>query len=99
MPDRSGLDAVISARFTRAEKDAIRDTAREAGMSLSAYARRRLLGHVVTAGTDRATIRELRRTGGLLKLVHIESEGAYSTRTADALDAVRRCIDRIAAGR
>ena len=99
MPDSPGLGAIISARFTHAEKAAIRETVRDAGMSLSAYARRRLLGHVVTAATDRAVLRELRRTGGLLKLVHVESNGAYSKETAAALDAVRRCIDRIATGR
>jgi hypothetical protein len=39
--------------------------------------------------TDATTIRELRRLGGLLKKVHLDSGGAYSRETASALTALR----------
>ena len=93
---RPKLAAVIGARFTHDEKAAICAAVGDAGMSLSAYARRRLLGHVVSSAADRAVLRELRRVGGLLKLVHIESQGAYSADTKEAITAVQKCIDRIA---
>ena len=42
--------------------------------------------------TDATTIRELRRLGGLLKMVHVDSGGAYSRETAAALDALHAAI-------
>ena len=42
--------------------------------------------------TDATTIRELRRLGGLLKKVHVDSGGAYSEETAAALTALRAAI-------
>ena len=48
--------------------------------------------------TDATAIRELRRLGGLLKKVHVDSGGAYSRETAAALAALRAAIARLAAG-
>ena len=90
------LDEVINVRVSPAEKDALREAAEIAGISLSAYCRRRFLGHAVVAHTDRAMIRELRRTGGLLKTVHTESGGAYSDKTAGALRELRKAIEDLA---
>ena len=95
MRSSRGLSDIVTARVTPAEKDAIRGAVADAGISLSAYCRRRVLGHAVSSATDRATIRELRRVAGLLKKVHVDSGGAYSARTAAAIDDVRRCIERI----
>ena len=96
MASISSLDAVINVRVTPAEKQALREDAALAGLTLSAYCRRRFLGRVVVARTDRATIRELRRVGGLLKFVHVQSGGAYSEQTAKALRDVRACIEKLA---
>ena len=58
----------ISARMLAGEKLYVQDQAKKAGLSLSEYARRRILGgRPVIAQTDIATIAELRRQGGLLK--------------------------------
>jgi len=47
---------------------------------------------------DATAIRELRRLGGLVKKVHVDSGGAYSKETASALVALRAAIDRLAGG-
>ena len=49
-------------------------------------------------GIAATTIRELRRLGGLLKLVHRESGGAYSRETAAALASLSAAIGRLAVG-
>ena len=92
------LDSVVNIRLTTDEKRRLRNAAEEAGLTLSAYGRRRLLGHVIVTHSDRKAIGVLRRTGGLLKLVHRESDGAYSEETAAALRDVREAIERVAAG-
>ena len=101
-------DAIAYVRLTTAEKRSLREQSRVAGLTLSAYARQRLLGHPVVASADPATlrkllaasgdaalIRELRRLGGLLKLVHRESGGAYSQATDDALADLQSAIRKI----
>ena len=96
MAEISSLDTVINVRVSSAEKEGLRSDAATAGLTLSAYCRRRFLGHAVVARTDRATIRELRRLGGLLKHLHVESGGAYSGDTAQMLGEVRQLIKKLA---
>jgi hypothetical protein len=57
------------------------------------------MGRPVVPRTDATTIRELRRLGGLLKKVHLDSGSAYSTTTAEALAALTRAITAIENGR
>jgi len=90
------LDEVINVRISAVEKESLREAAEVAGLSLSAYCRRRFLGHAVVAKTDLAMIRELRRIGGLLKRTHTESGGAYRDETAGALRDLREAIERLA---
>ena len=94
--DREPLDAIINVRVSEREKAAVRTSAATAGLSISAYCRRRFLGRPVIAHGDRAIIRELRRQGGLLKSLHTESHGAYSDATAAALDSIRCYIEKLA---
>ena len=93
---RARLDTFIRIRVTAADREDLAAAADLAGLTLAAYARRRLLGHTVIAAADAAAIRELRRQGGLLKRLHVESRGAYRRRTAAAIDAVRGAIERLA---
>lgn len=58
--------------------------------------RLRALGRPVVCRTDATTIRELRRLGGLLKKVHIDSGGAYSEQTGAALTAIHAAIAKLA---
>jgi hypothetical protein len=94
--DRKRLAAVLNIRITAAERAEVVEQAALAGLTVSAYCRRLVLGRVVAARVDTTVVGELRRLGGLLKLVHTESGGAYSQATADALASVRAAINRLA---
>lgn len=91
----SGLDAVINVRLTTAEKVRLQDDADMAGISMSELVRARYFGRPVIANADQVMVKELRRIGGLLKHVHVESNGAYNQATADALAQVKRYIETL----
>ncbi len=93
---RKNLTAVVNIRLTAGERTAVAENAETAGLTVSAYCRRLILGRTVHAHTDSTVIRELRRVGGLLKAVHTESGGIYSAATAAALSEVRNAIRRVA---
>ena len=93
-----GLTRRLDVRVSPAEKNEIRSIAEAAGLSVAELVRRRVLGRPVVARTDATTIRELRRLGGLLKKVHVDSGGAYRAATADALAELTRAIEVLAAG-
>lgn len=94
--ERSNLTAVVNIRLTAGERAAVTENAETAGLTVSAYCRRLILGRTVHAHVNTAVIRELRRLGGLLKAVHVQSDGAYSASTAAALDDLRNAIRRVA---
>ncbi len=102
MPFRSkgpaGLTVRLDVRVAPAEKARLREMGAIAGLPVSELIRARALGRPVVSRTDATTIRELRRIGGLLKHVHVESRGAYSAQTAAALATLRAAIARLAAG-
>jgi hypothetical protein len=50
----------------------------------------------VIAQVDLTMIGELRRLGGLMKLVHNQSGGAYSGETYEALQQIKSAITRLA---
>ena len=95
----ANLTERLDVRVAPGEKQQLRGIAHDAGLSVSDLVRLRALGRPVVCRTDATTIRELRRLGGLLKKVHIDSGGAYSVATATALAALTRAIDRLAEGR
>ena len=94
----AGLTERLDVRVAPGEKAQLRAIADAAGMVVAELVRRRALGRPVVSRTDATTIRELRRLGGLLKMVHVESRGAYSRETADALAALHATIRRLASG-
>lgn len=100
MPSRTEetLSAVINVRCTEHEKTHLRMQADAAGLPLSEYVRRRVLGRVVIASTDASVLRELRRLGGLLKHVHTSSSGVYSLETAAALKALQGYAESLTRG-
>lgn len=99
-PAASSRAAVINIRLTPEERTFLAEQARLAGLTLSAYGRRRLLGHVVMAQADRAAIAELRRLGGLLKHIALERPEALTREERiGLLGRIGAVIDRIAAGR
>jgi hypothetical protein len=92
----AGLTERLDVRVAPAEKAEIRAIAKEAGLAASDLVRLRALGRPVVSRTDATMIRELRRLGGLLKVVHLGSGGAYSEQTGEALSELRAAIGRIA---
>jgi mobilization protein NikA len=92
----AALTMRLDVRVAPDEKDQIRDIAVAAGRGVSELVRLRVLGRPVICRTDATTIRELRRLGGLLKKVHVDSGGAYSQQTAAALRALHAAIARLA---
>jgi hypothetical protein len=94
----AGLTERLDVRVAPAEKARLRDLAAAAGLPVAELVRARALGRPVVPRTDAATVRELRRLGGLLKLAHVESRGAYRAETAAALASLHAAIARLTVG-
>lgn len=75
-------------RVTPEEYATIKEQAELSGLSISEYARKRVLGFRVMAKSELNILKELRRLGGLVKHVYSESQGLYSTETSAALNAL-----------
>jgi hypothetical protein len=88
----------IDVRVAPTEKERLRALAAAAGIPVAELVRARALGRPVVPRADRTTIRELRRLGGLLKKVHLDSHGAYRAETAAAIATLHAAIARLAAG-
>ena len=95
----SPLTARVNLRLLPDEHEQLKNDAHSAGLCLSEIVRSRYFGKKITAKVDQEMIRELRRVGGLLKAVHVESAGAYSKQTADALVQLGQVIDQLAKGK
>lgn len=89
------LDAMLRLRLTASEKERLRVDADFAGLSMSELVRRRYFGRPIIANADAITIKELRRLGGLLKHVHIESNGVYSKATLEVLIALKTYLNQL----
>src|SRR6266498_1574596 len=92
----AGLTERLDIRVSPAEKEQLRVLAARAGMPVAELVRSRALGSPVVPRTDETTIRELRRLGGLLKKVHVDSRGAYSSDTAAALADLHAAVSLLA---
>ena len=88
-------------RMSPAENQRIIEYAEISGISVSEYIRRKCFGgRPITAYTDLASIRELRRLGGLLKYnFETVREGGCSPRIADEMEdtfvAIKQAIERL----
>jgi hypothetical protein len=92
----ANLTERLDVRVAPGEKEDLRGIARAAGLGVSDLVRLRALGRPVVCRTDATTIRELRRLGGLLKKVHVDSGGAYGQQTAAALRTLNTAVARLA---
>jgi 16S rRNA U516 pseudouridylate synthase RsuA-like enzyme len=88
----SPLTERLDVRISPAEKEQLRKMAARAGLPVAELVRLRALERPVVPRTDATTVRELRRLGGLLKKVHLDSKGAYSQQTRAVLDEVRAVL-------
>lgn len=92
------LDQRVTIRLTKTEKAQLIEEADLAGLTTAELIRRRYFGKPIIAATDAATIRELRRTGGLLKHIFNNSEKydrVVGTEIITTLNEVKECIKRI----
>ena len=64
-------DCRIYLRVSHEEQEKIKEQAELAGLSISEYARKRVLGCRVVAKSELNVLKELRRLGGLIK--HLET--------------------------
>ena len=94
----TGLTARLDVRVAPGEKEQLGAIARDAGLVVAELVRLRALGRPVVSRTDATTIRELRRLGGLLKMVHTDSGGAYRQQTAELLGMLRVSVCKLAGG-
>lgn len=74
------LDAVMNVRLKRSEKAKLREVARQAGLTISAWARRRCLGHKVAVNVNEAVIDHVRQAGLEAQRLDRESGGVYRER-------------------
>ena len=70
----------VTFRISEKDRKDLLEQASAAGLSVSAYIRRRALGHPVLSRSDAALLRELRRQGGLIK--HYALTGRLASKEA-----------------
>jgi hypothetical protein len=87
-----GLTARLNLRVPQTEHDRIKLDAEVANVSVSEMVRSRYFGRAVIASSDEATIRELRRMGGLLKKVNIDSGFAINAETKEIIESINTYI-------
>jgi hypothetical protein len=93
------LDQRITIRLSQTEKNLLIEDAELAGLTTAELIRRRYFGKPIITATDRATIRELRRVGGLLKHIFNQSDSnnqKVGTEILTTLNELKECIKRIA---
>ena len=88
----------IRVRMTPSQRMLLSKRAQMVGVNLSEYVRGMLTGAPILTQIDREMIGELRRQGGLLKLIHLESGGAYSDMTAKILHEIHSLIVKLKEG-
>jgi hypothetical protein len=86
----------ITVRFDSSEYAKINSEAKSAGTTVSKYVREKVKRGCVRvnpyAKVDVAGVNRLSKLGGLLKMVHLESGGAYSEKTAAILGDIQAAI-------
>lgn len=90
------LTSVLRLRCSPEDEWAIRQKARDAGLTVSAFLRTAALAKRTRSTVDSQTINELRRLGGMLKDQFNKSGGQYSRESAATLREITEAISRIA---
>jgi hypothetical protein len=87
----------VTFRLSESEYAHVSESLPVCGLTLSAFARKSVLGQRVASHADLAVLAELRRLGGLLKHVHNETLGAYGALTAQAIRGLSAYARELAA--
>ena len=85
----------VTIRLTDMEHAFLTTESDICGLSLSAFIRKRSLGQRISSKADLRVLSELLRLGGLLKHIHNETKGIYSSDTANALRAIRAYVESL----
>jgi hypothetical protein len=85
----------LTVRFRLGELTVLSEQADMSGLSVSELVRRRALRIRVVSVTDLRMLSELRRIGGLIKMVHNETNGLYRQKTSALLGELHAAAVRI----
>jgi hypothetical protein len=85
----------LTVRFRPGELNELSGQADICGLSLSELVRRKAMQMRIVSVTDLKVLSELRRIGGLIKLIHNETNGLYRQKTAEILNELRAAAVRI----
>lgn len=90
--------ARLEMRMTPADIEQLRIDADLAGVTVTDLVRRRSLGRTIRAASDMATVRELRRLGGLQKhtMNMLAHHGGIADECIATIRALRAAIERLA---
>lgn len=86
---------VIHVRLSESEYENLSQKVEASGLNVSEFIRRAANNRRISSKIEMHMVNELRRMGGLLKLVHSESGGVYSRATAAILDEIKKTVRRI----
>jgi hypothetical protein len=78
----------ICARLNDEEREGLFTQAEASRLTVSEFFRRCLRNKRITSKADLLVLNELRRLGGLLKHIHLETRGAYAEDTKNAIRAL-----------
>lgn len=98
MSEQRKKTVALAVRLEPGEAEAIREKAKDAGVTVSEFLRAAALGRKTRSTIDAQVINELRRLGGLQKMIHNDTGGTYSKETADILRAIKNTIQRLSRG-
>lgn len=98
MSEQRKKTVALAVRLEPGEAEAIREKAKDAGVTVSEFLRAAALGRKNRSTIDAQVINELRRLGGLQKMIHNDTGGTYSKETADILKAIKNTIQRLSRG-
>ncbi len=98
MSEQRKKTVALAVRLEPGEAEAIREKAKDAGVTVSEFLRAAALGRKTRSTIDAQVINELRRLGGLQKMIHNDTGGMYSKETADILRVIKNTIQRLSRG-
>ena len=82
MSEQRKKTVALAVRLEPGEAEAIREKAKDAGVTVSEFLRAAALGRKTRSVVEEGMINELRRLGGLQKMIHNDTGGTYSKETA-----------------
>lgn len=95
MQKREYKTKIVNIRLSESEFQSLKRKAMRSGLTHSEFIRRAANNRRIVSRIEESAINELRRLGGLLKHIHLESAGAYSRATAAAIDEIRKAVRKL----